>query len=90
LANRHQCAVALKGSGTVIAIPGHPPHINPTGNAKLASAGTGDVLAGMIGAYLAQGLDASTAVSTAVYRHGQAAERWQNPVLNASELCLHL
>jgi len=90
LAKRYQCTIALKGSGTVIAIPGQTPHINPTGNAKLASAGTGDVLAGMIGAYLAQGLEAATAVRTAVYRHGQAAESWQFPVLTATELCRRL
>jgi hydroxyethylthiazole kinase-like uncharacterized protein yjeF len=87
LADRYQCAVALKGSGTVIASPGDLPSINPTGNARLASAGTGDVLAGMVGAYLAQGLDASHATRAAVYRHGQAADCWQGPVLNASELC---
>jgi hydroxyethylthiazole kinase-like uncharacterized protein yjeF len=46
LAERLECAVLLKGSGTVIAAPGRPPVINATGNALLASAGTGDVLAG--------------------------------------------
>ena len=87
LAERYQCAVALKGSGTVIAFPGELATINPTGNARLASAGTGDVLAGMVGAYFAQGLDASQATRAAVYRHGLAADRWQGPVLHASELC---
>ena len=46
--------VVLKGSGSVIAAPGQIPFINTTGNALLATAGTGDVLAGMVGAYWAQ------------------------------------
>ncbi|MDO5288793.1 MAG: NAD(P)H-hydrate dehydratase [Pseudomonadota bacterium] len=53
LAQRFQCTVVLKGSGTVIAAPGQVPRINPTGCARLATAGTGDVLAGLLGAYLA-------------------------------------
>jgi hydroxyethylthiazole kinase-like uncharacterized protein yjeF len=53
IAERFACTVVLKGSGTVIAAPGQTPAINPTGNATLATAGTGDVLAGMIGARLA-------------------------------------
>ncbi len=76
LAQRFGCPVVLKGSGTVIAAPGHTPVINPTGNARLATAGTGDVLAGMIGAGLAGGLDALTAACQAVYRHGALADQW--------------
>lgn len=53
LAEKFQCAVVLKGSGTVIAAPQGTPVINPTGNALLARGGTGDVLAGMVGAALA-------------------------------------
>ena len=90
LAERYRCTVALKGSGTVMASPGVAPSINPTGNARLASAGTGDVLAGIVGACLAQGLSASHAVHAAVYRHGLAADRWQGTVLRASELCQRL
>jgi hydroxyethylthiazole kinase-like uncharacterized protein yjeF len=87
LAHRHQCVVVLKGSGSIIAAPGHTPRINPTGNAKLASAGTGDVLAGLIGARLAAGLGALDASCDAVYRHGQAADHWPGTVLSASALC---
>ena len=76
LALRFDCTVVLKGSGTLIAAPGQTPVINPTGNARLASAGTGDVLAGMIGAQLAGGLNAFEAASQAVYRHGQRADQW--------------
>ncbi len=76
LADRWQCTVVLKGSGSVIAAPGHVPVINPTGNARLATAGTGDVLAGLIGSYLARGQDAFSAACDAVYRHGQCADHW--------------
>jgi NAD(P)H-hydrate repair Nnr-like enzyme with NAD(P)H-hydrate dehydratase domain len=54
LANRFKCICVLKGSGTVTAAPDCVPTINPTGNAKLSTAGTGDVLAGMLGAALAR------------------------------------
>lgn len=54
LAARFNCICVLKGSGTVTATPGCVPTINPTGNAKLSTAGTGDVLAGMLGAALAR------------------------------------
>lgn len=87
LADRYQCITVLKGSGTIIATPGHRPRINPTGNAKLATAGTGDVLAGLIGAHLAAGQPALDAACAAVYRHGLAADRWQETVLSASALC---
>ena len=66
----------LKGSGSIIAAPAQTPVINPTGNARLASAGTGDVLAGMVGARLAGGLTAFDAACQAVYQHGLLADRW--------------
>lgn len=77
LADRFFCTVVLKGSGTVIAAPNTLPRINTTGNARLATAGTGDVLAGLIGAYLAAGSDAFQAASTAVFRHGKVADDWK-------------
>lgn len=97
LAARFACIVVLKGSGTVIAAPGQVQSINPTGNARLATAGTGDVLAGMIGATLARNggakfsaLDwdaAFDATAAAVYRHGQLADQWPpNDALTASAL----
>jgi len=76
LAEQSGCCVVLKGSGTVIAEPGEIPVINPTGNARLATAGTGDVLAGLIGARLAQGEVAFDAATAAVWLHGQAADLW--------------
>lgn len=77
LAERFDCVLVLKGSGTVIAAPNQIPHLNPTGNARLASAGTGDVLAGMLGARWAAGsASAFEAASQAVFAHGLAADRW--------------
>jgi len=80
LAERYAATVVLKGSGTVIAAPQRPPLINPTGNARLATAGTGDVLAGLIGARLAAGESAHAAACAAVWLHGAAADRWPNDV----------
>jgi len=76
LAQRFGCTVVLKGSGTVIACPDQTPVINITGNARLASAGTGDVLAGMVGAQLAAGHTAFDAACRAVYQHGHLADSW--------------
>ena len=90
LAQRFACVVVLKGSGTIIASPGQRPVINPTGNARLATAGTGDVLAGMVGARLARGLDAFEAACEAVYQHGQAGDHWPaGPTLVAGSLARH-
>ncbi|WP_454710638.1 NAD(P)H-hydrate dehydratase [Cupriavidus nantongensis] len=75
LAAQWQSVVVLKGSGSVIAAPdGSPWTLNPTGNAALASAGTGDVLAGMLGALLAQGMAPLAAAQAAVWIHGRAAD----------------
>jgi hydroxyethylthiazole kinase-like uncharacterized protein yjeF len=79
LADRFACVVVLKGSGSVTAAPGQLALINHSGNALLASPGTGDVLAGMIGALLAAGLPARTAAARAVFMHGQLADRWTDP-----------
>jgi hydroxyethylthiazole kinase-like uncharacterized protein yjeF len=87
LATSFGCTVILKGSGTVIAGPGQIPVLNATGNARLATAGTGDVLAGMVGAYLAKGQPAFQATCAAVYAHGAIADAWQSPQpLTASQL----
>jgi hydroxyethylthiazole kinase-like uncharacterized protein yjeF len=87
LAELFGCTVILKGSGTVIAEPGQIPVLNATGNARLATAGTGDVLAGMVGAHLAGGNSAFGAACAAVYAHGAIADAWRNPQrLTASQL----
>lgn len=76
LAEMYQAVVVLKGSGTVIAAPGQTSRINSSGNALLATAGTGDVLAGLIGAKLANGLTAFDAAASAVFEHGRVADQW--------------
>lgn len=89
LADDLQAICVLKGAGTVVAAPGQLPWINGTGNPRLATAGTGDVLAGMIGAALArrpqQPLDQ---VRRAVHLHGLLADTWQDDagVLTADAL----
>lgn len=89
LALRFGAAVVLKGSGSVIAAPGQLPLINPSGNARLATAGTGDVLAGMVGAALADGSSSMQAAARAVWRHGDLADRWPGSVpLTAGALAL--
>jgi ADP-dependent NAD(P)H-hydrate dehydratase / NAD(P)H-hydrate epimerase len=80
LVQRFGCVAVLKGSGSVIAGPGVPPWINPTGNARLATAGTGDVLAGMVAARLAAGTAAFEAAVGAVYMHGLAVDNWPRDV----------
>ena len=87
LANFYNAVVVLKGSGSLIAAPFVAPTINTSGNALLAIAGTGDVLAGMVGAALAQGLPAFEAARTAVYWHGKIANNWaSNDTLTASSM----
>ena len=66
--------VVLKGAGTVISMRSSRTWINPTGSPMLATGGSGDVLAGMIGAMFAQGYDMVESVLAAVYLHGLSAE----------------
>jgi ADP-dependent NAD(P)H-hydrate dehydratase / NAD(P)H-hydrate epimerase len=73
-AERLGLTVLLKGSTTVIASPGDPTAlVNPTGTPWLATAGTGDVLSGLAGSLLAQGLEPAWAGAVAAYLHGLAA-----------------
>jgi hydroxyethylthiazole kinase-like uncharacterized protein yjeF len=74
LAARFNATVVLKGSGTVIAGPDGDVAVNTTGNPGLATAGTGDVLAGICGTLLAQGWDGPQAAMCAVWVHGAAAD----------------
>ena len=76
LARRFRALVVLKGAGTVIAGADGSYAINPGGSPALATAGSGDALAGMIGAFLGQCDDARQAVYAAVWLHGAAAERF--------------
>jgi ADP-dependent NAD(P)H-hydrate dehydratase / NAD(P)H-hydrate epimerase len=78
-AARHSAAdlgavMLLKGPGTVVASPSGACFVNPTGGPSLASAGTGDVLAGISGAFLARGLEAEEAGAVAAWVHGRTAD----------------
>ncbi len=68
--------LVLKGAQTLVAAPDGRVSLNPTGNPALASGGTGDVLTGLIGGYLAQGLAPWDAARLGVYLHGLAADFW--------------
>jgi NAD(P)H-hydrate epimerase len=70
----HRCHVILKGHRTVIAGPEGRSFVNLTGNAGMATGGTGDLLTGMIAAWFAQILDAEAACKLAVYLHGTAGD----------------
>jgi hydroxyethylthiazole kinase-like uncharacterized protein yjeF len=74
LAQHFNCTAVLKGAGTIVARPDGQYAINPTGSPALATAGTGDVLAGMIGALIAQGHEAWSATQAAVWLHGRGGE----------------
>ena len=70
----HRVHVVLKGHRTVIAAPDGRTFVNLTGNAGMATGGTGDLLTGMIAAWFAQLLDAEAACKLAVYLHGTAGD----------------
>jgi NAD(P)H-hydrate epimerase len=70
----HRLHVVLKGHRTLVASPDGAVAINLTGNPGMATGGTGDVLAGMMGAWLAQLLDGDAAARLAVYLHGLAGD----------------
>ncbi|MCI4667415.1 MAG: NAD(P)H-hydrate dehydratase [Bacteroidia bacterium] len=67
--------VVLKGAGTIVASPDGHTYVNGSGNPGMATAGSGDVLAGMIGSLVAQGYEAGKAAALAVFFHGQAGDR---------------
>jgi ADP-dependent NAD(P)H-hydrate dehydratase / NAD(P)H-hydrate epimerase len=73
-ATAHETPVVLKGATSVIGLPDGTVLMNPTGNPGMASGGTGDVLSGVLGAFLARGLEAGAALAAAVYLHGLAGD----------------
>jgi len=93
LAAKFNCLVVLKGAGSICAKPDGTCFFNTSGNPGLSSAGTGDVLCGIIGALIAQGLKPDDALLLAVYLHGAAAdelfEENNGPVgMTASEIMI--
>lgn len=85
-ANTYKVIVVLKGSKTVIATPEGKLYQNTTGNVGLAKGGSGDVLAGMIASFLAQGLSPQDAAICGVYVHGYAADILANRMSTYSML----
>jgi NAD(P)H-hydrate epimerase len=74
VAIEHSLVMVLKGAPTVIAGPEGDAFINPTGNQGLATAGSGDVLTGIIAGLLAQGVPALDAACSGVYIHGHLGD----------------
>jgi NAD(P)H-hydrate epimerase len=74
-AAEHGVTLVLKGANTVVAAPDGSVYVNTTGNPGMATGGAGDVLAGIIGGLLAQGLDSVAAAALGVYWHGLAGDR---------------
>jgi len=88
-AERFRCVVLLKGADTLVAAPHEGVLVSDSGTPALATAGSGDVLTGVVAAFLAKGVDAQLAAAAAAFAHGRASE-W-NPArgLVASDL-LHV
>ncbi len=73
-ARKWKLVVVLKGAKTLVAAPNGNVYINPTGNPGMATGGSGDVLAGVIGSLLGQGLPPEQAAAAGVYLHGWAGD----------------
>jgi ADP-dependent NAD(P)H-hydrate dehydratase / NAD(P)H-hydrate epimerase len=86
LAERAGAVVLLKGSRTVVAAPSGRAAVNTTGGPWLATAGTGDVLSGVVGALAARGLPAFRAAAAGAWVHGRAADRFGHAGLVAGDL----
>lgn len=93
-ARAHGCYLVLKGHRTLVACPDGEIYVNQTGNPGMATGGSGDVLAGMVGGLLAQGLEPKVAVTAAVYLHGLAgdlaAEELGEYAMTAADLLAYL
>jgi hydroxyethylthiazole kinase-like uncharacterized protein yjeF len=71
---RFGCVVLLKGPDTLIGAPGQGVLVSTSGTPALATAGTGDVLTGVVASFLAKGMDARTAAAAGAFAHGRAAQ----------------
>lgn len=85
-ADRYQCVVLLKGPTTIVAQPDGPTFASTSGDARLATAGTGDVLAGVVGAFLARGVEPAAAAISGAFVHGVAGSHGPSEGLIASDL----
>ena len=74
LSVKHGVVSVLKGAGTIVAGNKGEIYVNPTGNSGMASAGVGDVLTGMISAFIGQGMSPAEAAAVGVYVHGLAGD----------------
>ena len=74
-AMEHGCCLVLKGHCTITAFPDGSAYLNTTGNPGMARGGSGDILAGMVGSFAAQGMEPSAAARAAVYLHGLAGDQ---------------
>lgn len=91
-AKAHHCVLVLKGHRTIVAGSDGRAYLNTTGNDGLSKGGSGDVLAGLITSFLAQGMDALEAAAAAVWVHGKAgdqmAEQYGRRGMTASNVML--
>lgn len=90
----YKVTLVLKGNNSVIALSDGSVYINPTGNAGMAKGGSGDVLAGIIGSFLAQGMSASDAALCGAYIHGlcgdETAKRYSMTGMTPTMMINHL
>ena len=90
LAATRQAVVLAKGSTTIVAHPDGRAYLTTSGDARLATAGTGDVLTGVVTALLAQGLDPAEAAAAGAHLHGRAgALAWRRGLV-ATDVAAHL
>ncbi len=90
LARESRATVLLKGAASLVARPGREVTVNPTGTPLMATAGSGDVLAGALGAYLARGLAPADAAVAAAWLHGASGERLAQSLGDAGLLASEL
>jgi NAD(P)H-hydrate epimerase len=83
---RFGCVVLLKGADTLVGAPGEGALVSAAGTPALATAGSGDVLTGVVAAFLAKGMDARLAAAAAAFVHGRAAELGPERGLVASDV----
>ena len=90
MAQEWRKTVVLKGAYTIVATPEGRCRISPFANPGLASAGTGDVLSGVIAGLVAQGLSVSEAAACGVYLHGKAGDQVRDKLGDAGMLASDL